>query len=102
MFRISFQLENPFFRESTGKVKTMIEYEERFWNTAHKYLSVQLDQERLTNPRDLFEFTLDVSFRGQDHAGFRLDLTIWSWTLYLNLYDSRHWDYETNDWKKYE
>ena len=32
----------------------------------------------------------------QDHAGLTLGLGLFSYTLRAQVYDSRHWDYETN------
>lgn len=44
---------------------------------------------------------LDTCWRGRDHAGPSIQLTVFGYTLRAAAYDSRHWDYETNDWEVY-
>ena len=36
-----------------------------------------------------------------DHAGMRVMMGILGYEVELNLYDTRHWDYDTNTWKVY-
>ena len=36
-----------------------------------------------------------------DHAGFKLMLGLFGYTTELNLYDTRHWDYDKNTWGTY-
>ncbi len=33
-----------------------------------------------------------------DHAGLTVGLGLFSYALRAQLYDTRHWDYNTNDW----
>jgi hypothetical protein len=49
-----------------------------------------------------FEVNIDINFKGEDHAGPRFELNIFGWTVMASLYDTRHWDYETNDWTIYD
>lgn len=37
----------------------------------------------------------------RDHAGPLFDLDIFGLSLSLNMYDTRHWDYENNCWHEY-
>ena len=46
------------------------------------------------------EFELRLSAR-QDHAGITLGLGLFSWTVRVQLYDTRHWDYERKEWHDY-
>jgi len=39
--------------------------------------------------------------RHSDHAGFNLGFEILWFSIYFNIYDSRHWDYDNNCWYKY-
>ncbi len=38
----------------------------------------------------------------EDHAGFKLGLGLFSWTMDLQVYDTRHWNYDTKTWQVYE
>lgn len=42
-----------------------------------------------------------LSFK-KDHAGIQLLLGAIGYECELNLYDTRHWDYENNRWRKYD
>ena len=33
-----------------------------------------------------------------DHAGFKFVLSLFGYTVELDFYDIRHWDYKTNRW----
>jgi hypothetical protein len=60
------------------------------WELEHTYYSGQiLDAE--------FKF----STKG-DHAGLDFGLGILGYGVALRIYDSRHWDYELNNWKQYD
>ena len=62
----------------------------------HKYYNVQLDY---WGWRYFFDFTLDLSFWGRDHAGIELSVTILGLGIVLQIYDTRHWNDETNRWE---
>lgn len=47
----------------------------------------------------LFEFYLDIRFKGRDHAGPYLNIEFFGFAIMVNLYDSRHWDDENNRWE---
>lgn len=38
----------------------------------------------------------------EDHAGVRLGLGLFSWTVEFQLYDGRHWNYDKNCWEVYD
>lgn len=46
-----------------------------------------------------FKIELNANFTGQDHAGVSFEISLASYCLTLNIYDSRHWDYENNCWE---
>lgn len=64
---------------------------------SHKALSVQVEHFNWTS---LFGLSFDFSPTGVDHAGLFVDFTILGLSVILNLYDTRHWDYENNCWEK--
>jgi hypothetical protein len=37
-----------------------------------------------------------------DHAGLRGEISLLGYEIEANVYDTRHWDYETNTWEKYD
>ncbi len=56
---------------------------------------------QLYKSSDIVDFFARVTHR-QDHAGFHLGLGIFGINLEFQLYDSRHWDNEKNQWQDYE
>lgn len=42
-----------------------------------------------------FRFKLD---RKTDHAGFHFELELFGYYFYLNIQDSRHWNYKEDRW----
>jgi len=38
----------------------------------------------------------------EDHAGVKLGIGLLSWTINLQFYDTRHWNYNTKTWEVYE
>lgn len=49
----------------------------------------------------LIELDFGLSFKG-DHAGLRTMLGLFGYSVEFHLYDTRHWDFETNTWVKYD
>lgn len=38
----------------------------------------------------------------QDHAGLRIVVGLFGYECQLNIYDTRHWDYEKQQWESYK
>ncbi len=51
---------------------------------------------------NLFEFQVDLRWRGSDHAGPSFEINVLGYTARLGISDSRHWDSTTNDWQKHD
>ena len=69
------------------------------WNgsfTKHKHWEVQVDQ-----TADIIALDFRYTIR-QDHAGLFATFGLFGYEVILNIYDSRHWDYETKTWVKYD
>ena len=49
----------------------------------------------------IFNFNLSWT-RRRDHAGPNIELAIFGLMIMFNIYDNRHWNYDNNDWEKYE
>jgi hypothetical protein len=50
---------------------------------------------------NLFRIEFEFNVR-QDHAGVNLELGLLGYEIHFTLYDSRHWDTETDSWKVYD
>ncbi len=64
----------------------------------HKFFTVQLSW---SNYWDLIDVTFDLDFKGQDHAGLRIDLKVLGLFFVFNIYDHRHWDYDNDCWEEH-
>ncbi len=38
----------------------------------------------------------------EDHAGLTIGLGLFSYTLHIDFYDTRHWNYATKQWEVYD
>lgn len=48
---------------------------------------------------EIFSFMIDTMWRGRDHAGPELEITLLGKTMTIKIYDTRHWDYNNNKWE---
>jgi hypothetical protein len=62
----------------------------------HKSFEIQCSAFSATT--DLFKFHLDLSWFGAAHAGPKIEISIWRFLFAMNVYDHRHWNFETNTW----
>jgi hypothetical protein len=51
---------------------------------------------------DLFEISLDLRWRGSDHAGPSFEINLLGYTARIGISDKRHWNSETNSWCNYD
>ena len=89
MINLKFAIEYPFTRGSFNNIFN------RGWSTPFKHKHFEL--EVLQDCEYLLHFNFDWTTRC-DHAGVRLELGLFGYELMFHLYDSRHWDYDTNSW----
>jgi len=48
-------------------------------------------------------FNIDFNFKpAGDHGGVHIMLGLFGYDIELHFYDTRHWNYETNTWEKYD
>ena len=47
---------------------------------------------------DLFVFNLDLRWRGADHIGPSIMVTLLGYTFSVRIVDNRHWDYNKGCW----
>ena len=50
---------------------------------------------------ELFRIEFSWTTR-QDHAGVTLELGLFGYTAMFSYYDTRHWDYDKNNWVQYD
>lgn len=65
--------------------------------TKYKHLEIQAAK----GGDELIGFAFRLAWRS-DHAGLSLDLSLFRRSLYIQVYDTRHWDHENGCYKTYE
>lgn len=94
MINLHFEIDSP-WRGSTGKQVDYVCYDRIVAND--KSLEVQIS--KWGQLSELFAFTLDLRWRGRDHAGPRLEITLLKFFFCIQIYDHRHWNYDANRWE---
>ena len=92
--KLHIQFQNPFGSDA--------DFKNLWFNTWHVGKHKALELQFVVDAANIFELDIDVNFRGQDHAGPRFELNLFGWIMILHLYDTRHWNYETNNWEIYD
>ena len=76
-------------------------YEDYFFKTwkltKHKYLELQATR----GGDELIGGSFRLSFN-EDHAGLMIELSLFRRSIYFQIYDNRHWNYETGRYETYE
>jgi hypothetical protein len=89
---IRIELSNPFDRREffknlgclSGKITKRLA-----WELEHSYLSTML-------------LDTDIRWtRGTDHAGIDIRIGILGYGIGFRIYDTRHWNYDTDSWEIY-
>lgn len=68
----------------------------KFFRFNHKFWEIQI--EKWDETINYINFHVELT-RKTDHAGFRFTFEICGYFLAFNIYDSRHWDEKTNNWR---
>jgi hypothetical protein len=91
MISVNFNIRNPWSQRF-----------ENLWNRSYttpfnnKYIELEVFKDTT-----IVAFTFQLTTR-QSHAGLLIDLGLFGHSISLNIYDSRHWSYETNRYYKYD
>lgn len=96
MIDFHFSIRNP-FRKGWKPQTDYFCWEPRLFG--HKCLTIQMSKMSGFN---LFALDLDLTWRGQDHAGPRIAIEFCKFYFAIGIYDDRHWDDENNTWETYE
>ena len=89
MIHIAFTIENPYPKNDFKNI----------WNKnglISKFKAWELDLYK--DSECLLSFVFSFSFRGQDHAGLRINFGLFKYRFDTQIYDIRQWNYETNCW----
>jgi len=87
MINLDFTISNPFskrFRILASKCKML---------TKHKAVEANI-----YCTANIIKLSLVYSSR-QDHAGLQIEFGLFGYDFELHFYDTRHWDYKTNQWE---
>ena len=90
MINLNFNIYNPWSNRWTI-----------LWNRSRfigKNKAVEFNGYR-TNHIINLDFNLSIA---GNHAGARVMLGVFGYSVELHFYDTRHWDYETDTWEKYD
>ena len=99
MFRLNFEISWP-VKQKPSTEFGFGDFCRTFKLSEHKYFEIQAV--KFDHQFTLLGFDLNASIWGRDHAGVNLEVALCNYTLILNLYDNRHWNYEENRWMTYE
>jgi len=89
MIYIDFTIENPYPKNDFKNI----------WfkgGSISKFKAWELQLYK--DPECLLSFGFRFSFRGHDHAGLRINFGLFKYRFDTQIYDTRHWNYETNSW----
>lgn len=91
MLKFSITIKNPYAKDVNCKV-----YE------CYKHLSKNkgFEAEHYYSNYYILYFSLDLSWRGEDHAGPEVEISLLGYSVRYKIYDYRHWDYVMGDWTK--
>ena len=90
MILFNLDIKNPF----SDRFANLRNYSKKI--TEHKAVEVELLE---TNA--IIGVKFNLTFR-QDHAGVEINLALFGYELLMQLYDTRHWDSDAQDWKVYD
>lgn len=91
MIRLRFNITNPFAKTIESKDYFM-------WNKSlSKNWAAEFQVSRFST-YNIFDFTVDLNWFGQDHAGPQLEFEIFGYSFNFKIYRKHHWNYEENRW----
>ncbi len=96
MLNFRFALQNP-WAKNTRKQKDYCYVDKKLSkNLAYSFQAARGDM------LDYFNIHINISWQGEDHAGFELSCEFLGFWFISNLYDTRHWDYDNGKWEEYD
>ena len=96
MIYFNFTIQNLWHNEVKRPWRDLFQGE---WSlTKNKTLELRFD----FYTYDWFEFGLNTRWRGEDHAGPRLELRLLGLGMFIGIRDRRHWNRYVNRWVNYD
>ena len=96
MIEFNFVLQNPWHSNKSSPWRSLFQGE---WAlTKNKTFELRFDYYTY----DWFEFGLDTRWRGEDHAGPKLNLRFLGLGTVVAVRDNRHWNGDANRWVNYD
>jgi hypothetical protein len=95
MIALHLSIKNIFAKD----LKETFSFSKNWKFSKHKVFEFQIC--RLAN-YEWFSIHLDLSWRGQSHAGPSFEMEFFGCQLISKIYDIRHWDYEKGTWENCE
>ena len=95
MIKTTLTIRNPFAKDEN----CLLSWYKTINLTKHKTFEIELCSASMYN---LFSFSLDLSWRGHDHAGPELHVELFGFEVTIKIYDNRHWNYSEGTWKQYD
>ena len=89
MLYLTFSIINPFARQDFKNT-----FNQSGQLTKHKCWELESYYE----PRRLLGFDINLEWRGSDHAGPGIELSLLGRTILFKIYDIRHWNSKENNW----
>lgn len=89
MLRLSISIKNPVAKDVNLRV-----YDCNKKLSKHKHF----EAEHYYCGYFLFKLMIDISWRGEDHAGPEIELCLFGYSARYKIYDTRHWNYEHGRW----
>jgi len=90
---LRFEITNPFdrweFFKPLGSISRSL-FWHKAWELEHSYMSTML-------------IDIDVTLTTRkDHAGLDITIGLLGYGIHFNIYDTRHWNYDLNQWVVYD
>ena len=87
-FQLSLPIKWEYFRNLGSVSGQITKY--KAWELEHTFYSDSL-------------IDIDISYSvNQDHAGLNFVVGVLGYAVHFCIYDTRHWDYDRNEWIVYE
>jgi hypothetical protein len=97
MIQFYLEIKNPFFKTSMNEwQRVYFEFAKNV--TKNKTFDMSISRHAYY----LFSVNLNLDWRGNDHAGPKLQICLFGYSLHVNLSDNRHWNDEENRWVNYD
>lgn len=92
MLRIDFHIANPWHNNNFKNIYCKSGLFSK--NKAYEF-------EIIKHSYDFLSIHFSTAVKGVDHAGPRIELALFGYSISFKIYDTRHWDYDKNDWETY-